>query len=159
MSRVMYSYRLPKERWWEFAQSCREAYAASHPLSVIILRAAHSARDLPPAEKASKMVSILDIISKLGEWTIDLQLFDEGDTYLIRPLERGYFFLNNHVRWSEFGLETVFYDDRSDVPAEQEGNRGVSLWCDERIARGEYLLHPVITEDSLSQVVFGVLVG
>lgn len=160
MSRVMYSYRLPKERWWEFAQSCREAYAASHPLSVIILRVAHSARDLPPDEKASKMVSILDIISKLGEWTIDLQLFDEGDTYIIRPLERGYFFLNNHTQWvTEFGLEPVFYDDRSDVPAEQEGNREVSLWCDAKIARGEYLLYQVITEDSLSQAVFDALMG
>lgn len=160
MSRVMYSYRLPKERWWEFAQACREAYAASHPISVLVLKAAQGARELPVDEKAAKLGDIFDAVSKSSEWMVDLQLFDEGDTYLIRPLERGYFFLNNHARWvKDFGLEPVFYDDRSDVPSEQEPNREVSVWCDEKIALGEYLLYQVVTEDSLSKAVFDILMG
>ena len=87
-------------------------------------------------------------------------MFDEGDTYLIRPLERGYFFLNTHDRWiQEFGLEPVFYDDRSDVPPEQEKNRAVSLWCDDKIAKGEYLLYQVVTEDGLSSTIMDALTG
>lgn len=157
VSCVMYSYRIPKQRWWEFARACRESYALTHPIPVIILKSAQVARELPAEEKASKLGDILDAIRKLDEWLVDLQLFDEGDTYIIRPLERGYFFLNNHEQWAGFGLEPVFYDDRSDVPAEQEKNHEVSLWCDEKIALGEYLLHPVITEDSLSSAVFDAI--
>ncbi len=159
MSRVMYSYRLSKDTWWEFARACRDTYAMSHPISVVVLKAAQDARELPAEGKASKLGEILEVIRKSSEWMVDLQLFDEGNTYLIRPLERGYFFLNNHEQWTQrFGLEPVFYDDRSDVPGEQEANREVSVWCDGKIVRGEYLLYQVVTEDSLSRHVFDMLV-
>lgn len=156
----MYSYRLPKDKWWEFANECRRFYEENHPVASMILRAAHKARSLPPEDKSAKLVDILDAVHKAQEWTVDLQLFDEGDTYLIRPLERGWFFLNSHEQWrTRFGLEQVFYDDRSDVPAEQEPNRDVSLWCDDKIARGEFLLYQVVTEDSLSSAVFDAIAG
>lgn len=160
MSRVMYTYRLPKCVWWEFASACRKAYAEEHPIPMIMTKAAQSARELSAEDKASKLGSILEAIRKSDEWMVDLQLFDEGDTYLIRPLERGYFFLNNHERWTRrFGLEPVFYDDRSDVPPEQEKNRDVSLWCDDKIERGEYLLYQVVEQDNLSNTVFNILMG
>lgn len=159
MSRVMYSYRLPKDRWWDFARDCRDFYAEKHPLSAAVSRAASSAARLSPEERAGALVRMLDLIRKADEWFVDLQLFDEGDTYLIRPLERWYMFLNHHARWTqEFGLEPVFYDDRSDVPPELEKNREVSLWCDDKIARGEYLLYQVVTEDGLSDAVMRALV-
>ena len=144
MSTRMYNYRIGKERWWEFANKCRAYYMSSHPLATLV----DSVSKKTPNE-------ILDVMDKMStfirdtELTCDLQLFDEGDTYIVRPLENGYFFMNNHTRWTEFGLEPVFYDDRSDVPAEQEKNREVSLWCDERIHASEYLVFPLFSEDML----------
>lgn len=155
MSTVMYSYRLPKDRWWDFARACRTAYLDEHPLPMAFSMSSKSAQNLDPKGKAERLGKILDTIKNLDEWMVDLQLFDEGDTYLIRPLERGYFFLNHHRAWEDnFGLEPVFYDDRSDVPTEQEPNREVSRWCDEKIEAGEYLLYSVISEDALSNIVF-----
>ena len=160
MSRVMYSYRLPKEHWWDFARDCRQVYEGEHPVVALLINAARGARMLPPEDKSAKLIALLDAVRKMQEWMVDLQLFDEGDTYLIRPLERGYFFLNTHDRWiQEFGLEPVFYDDRSDVPPEQEKNRAVSLWCDDKIAKGEYLLYQVVTEDGLSSTIMDALTG
>lgn len=158
MSRVMYSYRLPKEAWWEFARECRKVYAASHPVARVMVQAAQAARAMPPDAAMSKLADILAAISKMDDWMVDLQVFDQGDTWLVRPLERGYFFLNNHGPWvSEYGLEPLFYDDRSDVPLSEEGNRDVSVWCDTQVAAGDYFLHTVMSEDSLSSMVFSAI--
>lgn len=157
MSRVMYSYRVPKDAWWGFANDCRQFYAEEHPFAGVVTRVSRHASTLPPEEKSAKLVSFLGAINQLGEWMVDLQLFDEGDTFIVRPLERGYFFRNHYARWESFGLEPIFYDDRSDVPPDQEPNRAVSLWCDDKIARGEYLLYQVVTEDSLSSALLDAL--
>ena len=155
MSTRMYNYRLPKDAWWDFARACRAAYLEEHPISMAFSMSSKSAQNLDPEGKAERMGKILDTLKNLNEWMVDLQLFDEGNTYLIRPLERGYFFLNHRCAWEEsFGLEPVFYDDRSDVPPEQEPNREVSRWCDEKIEAGEYLMYSVASEDTLSKVFF-----
>lgn len=160
MSRVMYNYRLPKARWWDFARECRSFYAEKHPISAAVTKAAVSAAGGSTETRVDTLARMLDVIRKADEWMVDLQLFDEGDTYLIRPLERGYMFLNNHERWVQgFGLEPVFYDDRSDVPPELEKNRAVSLWCDDKVTKGEYLLYQVLTEDGLSEMVISTIMG
>ena len=156
----MYSYRIDKSRWWEFARACREFYAENHPVAAVVTAAARNAAAMHAEESAAALGRILDTIRKADDWMVDLQIFDEGNTYLVRPLERGYMFLNTHDRWArEFGLKAVFYDDRSDVPPEQVPNREVSLWCDDKIQSGEFFIHQIVTEDSLSKVVFDIIVA
>lgn len=135
MSTKMYNYRLPKEQWWPFAKACREFYLAEHPMCRVL-------RSLQPAGWRTMLNTVDTIV--YDEWTADLQLFDEGDTYIIRPLERGYFFMNNADRWSEFGIERVYYDDRADVPTEDEKNEAVARWVDEKIISGEFLTFTVL---------------
>lgn len=148
MSRVMYNYRIDKARWWELARDVREVYAEHHPAALAVKKVTptDSAGTLNHLNALDKVVDALDKESL----TVDLQLFDEGGSYIVRPLERGWFFFNNAQRWVDgFSLERVFYDDRGDVPADQESNRKVSVWCDQKIADGEFLIFPVLTRDSL----------
>ena len=144
MSRVMYNYRLPKARWWDFARECRSFYAEKHPISAAVTKAAVSAAGGSTETRVDTLARMLDVIRKADEWMVD----------------RGYMFLNNHERWVQgFGLEPVFYDDRSDVPPELEKNRAVSLWCDDKVTKGEYLLYQVLTEDGLSEMVISTIMG
>lgn len=154
MSRVMYNYRIDKSRWWELSRAVKQAYLEKHPAPELI-------RTLTPNDGAdtetsvSRIVRLTEVVDILVEsnMLVDLQLFDEGETYLIRPLEKGWFFLNNAQRWAdEFGLEMVFYDDRSDVSPDDVRNREASVWTDKKIEDGEYLIFPVVTRDTLHQL-------
>lgn len=151
MSRVMYSYRIPKDKWWELSRDIRRTYLDKHAASVLV-NVALKNRNRSPVDRFDALDKIITVVTE-KELTVDLQLFDEGDTYIVRPLERGYFFMNTAQRWVDgFGLERVYYDDRSDVPTEDENNREVSVWCDKMIEDGEYLVFPVITTDLLYKI-------
>ena len=118
MSIKMYNYRIRKDAWWSFAAAVREFYLAEYPVFKVLAEVSEG-----DGITYSKFVEAVDVFR---DWTVELQLFDEGDHWLIRPLEQGYFFMNGHEQWvDEFGLETVWYDDRSDVPPEDEKNRPV----------------------------------
>lgn len=145
MSTKMYNYRLSKEQWWPFAKACRECYHSEHPMAQVL----HTL-----AERGASWRTMLNAVDSIidDEWTVDLQLFDEGDAYIIRPLERGCFFMNNADQWLEFGIERVYYDTRSDVPPEDEKNRAVAEWVDEKINSGEFLVFSVLNRHSLESI-------
>lgn len=142
----MYNYRVAKAQFWPFAKACREFYMSTHP----ILKALASVD--PCKTEYSDFAKSVDKLAP--EWTIDLQLFDEGDSYLIRVLESGYFFMKNAAEWLSFGLEHVTYDDRCDVPPEDEPNKAVAVWCDERIDAREYLMYPLVSRDDMMWLYF-----
>lgn len=147
MSTKMYNYRLPKEQWWPFARACRAFYLAEHPISKLLAQSA-----LEPGANYGSLRRLVNTLVDSG-WTVDLQLFDDGDTWLIRPLEHGYFFLNNASGWSwQFGLERVYYDNRADVPAEDEKNASVAEWVDKKILLGEYLTYTVLDHDTFMSI-------
>lgn len=144
MSTKMHNYRIPKDRWWDFATACRRYYLDNHPITMAALRViADEASAKDTALGRYKAVQqFADTIAT--DWTVDLQVFDEGDTYIIRPLEYGHFFMNHHDNFAEFGLEPVFYDNRADVPPEEEKNKAVADWVDGKIEAREYLIYTVL---------------
>lgn len=155
MSTKMYNYRIAKERWWPFAKACREHYAAEHPIPQVLRK---FGEDGGGGRTYKKMMDAIEsLVDK--DWTVDLQLFDEGDTYIIRPLERGYFFMNQFDQWAEFDLERVYYDNRSDVPPEDEKNEAVAKWVDAKIFDNEYLTFTVLNRDDFRSICFDTLLS
>jgi hypothetical protein len=146
MSTKMYNFRLPKEQWWAFAGFCREQYLAEHPMCQLLRTMAERGNGY------RVMMNAVDAIVS-DEWTVELQLFDEGDTWLIRPLERGHFFMNRADQWADgYDIEKVYYDTRSDVPPEDEKNKLVAEWVDRQIDSGMYL-----TFSLLNKLVFNMI--
>lgn len=146
MSTKMYNYRVAKDRWWEFANACREFYMAKHPYGKAIRAAAAN-----EGAKYSDLMKIVKAVAAADE-TVELQVFDEGETYLFRPLEVGWFFMNNCQMWETYGVEAVFYDTRSDVPPEDEKNKAVAEWVDEKILAHEYFMYGLLVHATLEDV-------
>ena len=139
----MYNFRVPKERWWEVAASVRRYYMQNHPIAQALTKMVGDKVENP---------KFFEAVDKLTpEWLVDLQLFDEGDTWLIRPLERSYFFMNNADRW---GVERVTYDDRTDVPPEEEKTKAVAVWVDEQIDAHRYFVFSVLTREDFLDLWF-----
>lgn len=144
MSIRFYAYRIRKDCWWDFARACHEFYLSYCPLMVLVKAATEGKTVEEQIENFSKIQETLN----KADLATELQLFDVGEHYIVRPLENGWFFKNQDAEWiREFGLERVFYDDRSDVPTEEEPNREIALRCDDLIERGEYLMFSVISND------------
>jgi len=145
----MYNYRIAKWRWWYLATTCREFYKDNHPISLALTKLASGN---PSYSQFSKTVN--ELTTGNESWTVELQLFDEGDTWLIRVLEQGYFFHNHWTEWNHLGLEAVTYDNRSDVPPEDEKNAAVAQWVDEKILAAEYFLYPLLSREDLMDLYF-----
>lgn len=147
MSTKMHVARVPKDRWLEFAADVRRVYLAEHPFVKFFVA------DRLDGDTYRKAMDSLD----RNESFVELQLFDEGDTWLVRPLEQGWFFMN-HVWdgvWKKYKVKAVSYDDRSDVPKKDRKNKKVADWMNERIEAREYLLYPVLDRFTYSELFMG----
>jgi hypothetical protein len=160
MSTKMHNFRIPKDQWWDFAAACRSFYMENYPmlnvLNEIVARQGASAY--------RKISDIVDIMTR-GDtgYTVDLQLFDEGDTwgdtYLIRPLEQGWFFSNNCDDFAAgFNLTQVNYDNRSDVPPEDEKNEAVAKWVDKQIDDKQYFIYNILHRDDFMTIAIDALI-
>ena len=140
MSTVMYVYRVPAPQLWPLLDALR-AYYVEHNMTYTVMT--EIARRGQP-----------DALAHARKWAdhielhVTVQLFHDGDTWLLRILENGYFFLNH---WQEFArfVQPVFFDDRTDIPANEEVNAAIAEWLDEQIAKRHYLLAPLIDTDEL----------
>lgn len=149
MSTKLYAHRIAKDRWWMFAAGVRAIYLSEHPVIKMV-------DALADAQTYAEFVDCVDALVE-DDWTVDLQLFDEGETWLIRALERGWFFNNNSDRWREgFGVEEVCYDTRSEVPPEDEKNAATADWVDRQIEMHAYVTFQVLTRADLLDV--GIIV-
>lgn len=139
----MYNVRVPKDRWLEFAADVRRVYLAEHPMPSAFRRF----MDGKPYREA------MDSVSENNHF-VELQLFDEGDTWLVRPLEVGWFFMNHAWEgvWKKFKVKAVCYDDRADVPKKDRKNKKVARWVDERIEAREYLVYPVLDRATYADI-------
>jgi hypothetical protein len=133
MSTVMYCFRIKKEELWPFCDNLR----TFHREEAIIFQL---------LEKA-KTKEIHNFASDI-HYHVNLQLFEENEnTWLFRVLENSYLFLNN---WQQFNqIESVFYDDRSNMPEEQEGNLAIAEWVDTLLKAKQYFTVPIIDKDYL----------
>lgn len=168
MSTRLYTFRVDKAIWWPTLESIRAVYLAEYPMAAAIRSAAEAA-----AEKAARAEDPTDArISAMREvdviargytkdpeqgYSVDFQVFDEGDTWLVRPLEHGYFLLGSHERWPE--LIPVFYNNSTDVPPEQKANRQVADWVDEQILAHRYFVVPVLTRSEYRDIGWSALTG
>ncbi|AON96788.1 hypothetical protein BI081_gp037 [Mycobacterium phage Tonenili] len=144
MSTKLYVYRVPKSQWWDFYAAVRRVYLDEHLI-------ARAVRGL--AERKAPHRDVRRIINEsVPEYEVELQLFDDGEHWIVRPLESGWFFTNQHHRWLEFGLVPVFYDDRADVPPEHEANKVVADWVDKQIETHRYLMAPVLNRDAFFSI-------
>lgn len=154
MSVKMYNYRINKDDLWQFVLGCREFYMQNHPLHVALRE---KARD----EGFSSKV-FTSIKKHSDELTMDVQLFNEGETYLVRILESGWFFLNKLSEIAEatgIAIEKVFYDNRTDVPPEDEKNAAVADWCDEMINTRQYLTVELVSIGQLKMMMLDVVLN
>ena len=133
MSTKMYAYRVEKAQLWPLVDQVRDWYEKNE--AVFYLMDAHrktrANQELSAAEHFAAWSAGQDLAADRGNY-VELQLFDEGDTWLCRVLERGYAFMN-HYEKEHWPIEGVFYDDRSDMPEEWEKNLATVDWMEEKI--------------------------
>jgi hypothetical protein len=130
MSTVMYCYWIDKDKLSDFAKELSEFWKANHWIF-------NKARKY-------KFDDIMEL-SKNEEFHVDLQLFDvEPGKWLLRILSSGYF-IQNHI--DQFScLEPCSYDDRTDIPDEDLGNKNYAEMVDKLIGKKEYYIIPIIYE-------------
>jgi hypothetical protein len=140
MSTVMYVYRVPAPRLWSLLDALR-AYYVEHNMAFTVMTEI-ACRTQPDALMHARQWADHTELHATG------QLFQAGDTWLLRILENGYFFLNHWPAFTGF-VQPVFYDDRTDVPVNEAANASIAEWLDEQIAKRHYLLAPLIDTDTL----------
>lgn len=145
----MHNARVSKDQFWEFAAEVRRVYLEEHP-AVQLFRSG-----------VFQKVKYNDLMKSLtdNDDFVELQLFDEGDAWLIRPLEVGWFFINKLDKgaWDKWGVTAVTYDNRCDVPPEDEKNRMVADWMDEQIEARRYLVFNVLHKDDYRQIYLDIV--
>lgn len=144
MSARLNTARVSKRRWKKFSADVRRVY----------LEESWPVRDFrDEIARGAKYSEAMKILNP-HEHYVELQLFDEGRTWLVRPLEVGWFFMN-HVwegAWDSFGVVPVCYNDSSEPPLEDLPNKAVGEWLDERVRAREYLLYPVLDRFTYSMI-------
>ena len=126
MSIVMYVCKCPKEDLWETVKTIRKAYRDDNIYVDAIQKPDIVLREVRELEKW--MVEYDDDVS--------LQLFDFDPFYIFRMIGVGFWLMNNAKK---LGIETVSYDNRTDIPDEDLGNDVYVEPIDHMIAHQEYL--------------------
>lgn len=156
MGTVMYSYRLAKDDFWPTLLVVRQYYLDNWP-PLLIFREACYLQD--GRSGAIETLRRVEEEVKDHEHLVDVQVFDEGTHYLIRPLEQGHFFTNNADHWPE--LVPVFYDTRTDDPRTDDPNplteherRRTAEWTDKQIKLRKYLIYPLISKRDYADIAY-----
>ncbi len=170
MSVRLYTFRITKALWWDTLASIRGVYLAEYPIAQAMTVMANALIEKAETDRSGdiatklQMLSLLDTFSDTYTkdpdegWSVEFQVFDEGDTWLIRPLERGSFLLGRHERWPE--LQPVFYDTRTDEPSVNvPANRATSEWVDEQIKAHRYFVVPVLSREDYRDIGWGRFIG
>jgi len=143
MSTKMYCYRIEKDQLWPFLDRVRQYYLDREGICQLLKTFEQSLEGLDKA-----MLYATD-----RDFHVDVQLFDEGKTWLFRILEAGYFFMNSQKK--QFPeIEQVFYDDRTDVPDECLKNEEAADWVDEQLRQRHYLMAPIISQKSMMDIYY-----
>jgi hypothetical protein len=133
MSTVMHCFKIKKTELWSFCDNLRTFHREEAAIFQFL--------------KIAKTEEVHSFVHD-SHYHVNLQLFEENEsTWLIRVLENGYLFLN---RWQQFNqIKPVFYDDRSDMPEEQEDNLAIAEWIDAFLKVKQYFIVPIIDKDYL----------
>lgn len=151
MSAVMYNYRVQKSLFWEAMDEVRKFYRENGLLGTLLKRrdeawlATYEQGSQPDFTNVNKTEEALRMWFKTH--SVKIQVFDLGRDYILRVLEPGYEFYNNHERF--VNLRPCFYDDRTDSNPNTRRNLRVLDRVDEMISKHQYLLYPIYDADSI----------
>lgn len=145
MSTKLYCFRVKKSEFWDILTTIRKFYASNHPLVSSLL----SDKYKYDVEKFHALNA--DFLNT------DFQLFDEGETWIIRVLEAGWFFWNNHEKFPT--LTPIVYDTRSDD--EDEDNEELMAekerlanWVDAQISEMKYFCCPIVNKSDIESKIW-----
>lgn len=139
MSTVMYCFKLPKYKTWEFTKRLTEFYYKEGGLPSRFLGNGMSYEEA------------VDWLEKYGkdELEVDLQLFDYQKSYwIVRVLNSSYYFLNNWTKFEDI-IKPCFYDDRVEVDRKDKKNKKVAEWIDQELPEKHYFIIPIISIEDL----------
>jgi hypothetical protein len=137
----MYCYRVDKAKLWEVVDQVRAWYEKESAVYYLLGKYREDRTSQESWKKAHEL-------ARNQQNHVELQLFDEGESWLFRVLEQGYSFMN-HYEKMEWGVHPVFYDDRSDMPEEWETNYETTEWLDDLISKGHYFMVSIVDQNRL----------
>ncbi len=144
MSTVMHCYRINKTNWWNFFDKMRDHYI-ENSITIKLARAYQKEESNRDFWK----------FCRDSENHVSVQLFDFDDDWIFRVLESGYYFANKHRELFP-GLEEVSYDDRTDIPPENEANEAIADRIDVLMKQKRYFVAYIIDFDLLFSIPFDI---
>jgi hypothetical protein len=142
MSTKLYTFKVPKNSVFTFADSIR----------------AHVLEQRKHLIEKGDFKTVDFIQEHKDEYEVELQFFDVNngikaykDTYIVRVLEAGY--LVHNWLW---GLKhpTCNYDDRTDIPKRDQGNKRIAEIVDDLIEKRHYFVVPAVSVADYLQAIF-----
>jgi hypothetical protein len=142
MSTQLYTFKVPKNSVFTFADSIRAHVLETHKYLI---------------EKGDfKTVDFIQ--DHKDEYTIDLQFFDVNngikgykDVYIVRVLEHAY--LVKNWLWC-LKHPMCNYDDRSDIPRRDQGNKKIAQIVDDLIEKRHYFIVPAVSVEDYLQAIW-----
>jgi hypothetical protein len=144
----MYCHRVAGEDLWDVLMRARETMLQRHPLYLELRKKFQ----VEPGKIAEAMQLLDELTDEYRGFTMEIQLFPDGDNWLLRGLEHGWQLRN----WlsEQPSCANVIYDNRTDVSPEEEANAEVARWMDEQIMGGQFLVFNVLSRNDFEQVIF-----
>lgn len=146
MSTVLHTFIVPKKDVFKFSDAVRE-----HVLS----------QWRPVFHNEASKVKQTDFIQNhKREFEVSLQFFEPQaarslkncrDCYLVRVLSANYMVEN--WLWNK-KYPSCNYDDRTDIPRRERGNKGVADQVDELIRKRHYFIVPAVSVDDYLNIIF-----
>lgn len=156
MSTVMYCWRVKKKDFWPTMHTLKQDALKNHGAMVVAaeLRRKLLSQQIDTVSRAQVEYDedMQRVFQADNTGLLAMQIFDEGRTWLVRPLYCG-FSLEEQIQRLKLPFREVWYDGR--VGEGSPGGETKADWLDDRIASGEYLVHIILgVREPFNAVVF-----
>lgn len=145
MSTVMYCWRIKKKDFWETVHRMKQDALHHHGAMTLAagLRRKLMANQINVSQAQTEYdEEMWNMFNADHDGLLALQVFDEGRTWLFRPLYHGFGF-RDQIERLELPIKEVYYDGRSGDRSHYTTYEKAS-WLDEKIMAGEYLIHIIL---------------
>lgn len=125
----------------------RAHYEVAHPVVLSIRSLATDPRNGDPEHRAATLeaarAAVMVGFGHHQEWEPQLQIFDEGETVLIRPLE-GFDWFSGQVLRCRWDLTSAIADDDAETDR-------LMAWIDEQTATRQFRIVPLLEAKRLGE--------
>lgn len=153
----MYCWRIKKKDFWPAMRELKQEGLHNHPVMDVVANMRRQIRStLTTALKAQVQYEedILRMFQADECGLLALQVFDEGRTWLVRPLYYGHNF-GNVVEKLKLPFTVVYYDGR--VGQGSRGGEDKADWVDEKVGSGQYFVHIILgSKEPFDAMVYGI---